>query len=197
VKSRRTRLLIRLRLAPPLSSMWLERVLATVAGTVPTSINDSGTVAGFFVNGEGAHGFVRNSSGTITKFDPPGSAGPTGGTTVTSINASGTTAGYFNNDGGPTHGFVHAANGGFKVFQVGVLDFVFSINNAGATSGGTITLSSNFGFIRTSSGVVTKFVPPTCAIHMDLEAFHINLTEDVVGYCQTSAGVYNGFLRLP
>jgi hypothetical protein len=56
------------------------------------SINLSGSIAGSYVDAEGAqHGFLRNPYGTITSFDPPRG----GQTTATSINDSGVIAGSY------------------------------------------------------------------------------------------------------
>jgi hypothetical protein len=56
------------------------------------SINLGGSIAGSYVDAEGAqHGFVRNPYGTITSFDPPRG----GQTTATSINDSGVIAGSY------------------------------------------------------------------------------------------------------
>ena len=48
----------------------------SLQGTVGTSINDNGDVAGIYLNTNGtatnvAHGFVRTADGTITEFDSP------------------------------------------------------------------------------------------------------------------------------
>jgi hypothetical protein len=56
------------------------------------SINQDGSLAGSYVDTEGAqHGFVRNPYGTITSFDPPRG----GKTTATSINDRGVVAGSY------------------------------------------------------------------------------------------------------
>jgi hypothetical protein len=56
------------------------------------SINLGGSIAGSYVDAEGAqHGFVRNPYGTITSFDPPRGEQ----TTATSINDSGVIAGSY------------------------------------------------------------------------------------------------------
>ena len=42
-------------------------------GTVATSINTAGTIAGFYIDGSNVnHGFVRATNGTITGFEAPG-----------------------------------------------------------------------------------------------------------------------------
>ncbi len=44
-----------------------------ISGTIPTSIDTAGDIAGTYTDTTGArHSFVRTSSGTMTSFDPPG-----------------------------------------------------------------------------------------------------------------------------
>ncbi|HEX4159302.1 MAG TPA: hypothetical protein VHY79_12585, partial [Rhizomicrobium sp.] len=73
--------------------------------TWPASINH-GAIAGSYQVSSGVyHGFVRAANGTVTSFDPTGSAG----THATGINKAGTIAGYYQDSGGVNHGFVMAA----------------------------------------------------------------------------------------
>src|SRR6516165_6436278 len=44
---------------------------AATAGTFPYKINDSGQITGFYIDGSGLHGFLRNTDGTFTNFDDP------------------------------------------------------------------------------------------------------------------------------
>src|SRR5882762_9111267 len=60
--------------------------------TTPTSINAKGAVTGVWFQGGIAHGFVRQSDGTIETFDVPNA---TRGTFPTSINKKGETTGYY------------------------------------------------------------------------------------------------------
>src|SRR6202040_3372930 len=80
-------------------------------GTIPTSINPSGEIAGnyFGPTGPTAHGFVRDKDGTITSFDAPG-AGPNG-TIVASINPSGEITGNFFDVNRTSHGFLRDRDG--------------------------------------------------------------------------------------
>ncbi len=59
------------------------------------------------------HGFVRAADGTITSFDPSGSAG----TFPTGIDHAGAITGYWNDSGGATHGFVRSAKGSIRSFD--------------------------------------------------------------------------------
>jgi hypothetical protein len=87
-------------------------------GIVPSDINQSGTLAGWYAT-TGFHGFVRSSQGQLTSFDPPG-------TIVTqniSINRSGEVIGSYSATssvpGSPAsnHGFLRAGNGSIVSFD--------------------------------------------------------------------------------
>jgi hypothetical protein len=72
------------------------QIAGATNGTYPTSINASGSITGFdyIVLSESSvtkHGFLRTPDGTITTFDPPGSAM----TVPLSINKSGAIVGYY------------------------------------------------------------------------------------------------------
>jgi hypothetical protein len=69
-------------------------------GTKAISINDSGVIAGYYIDPNGDyHGFMVSASGTITTFNAPGDDS---GTIVTSINDNGVIVGY---DGESSPGF--------------------------------------------------------------------------------------------
>ena len=84
---------------------------AMLPATGAFSINDSGDIAGFYVDASGVlHGFVRAASGAITPFDDPG-AGTAGtslfpGTAGLGINDSGDITGTYADAAGVFHGFV-------------------------------------------------------------------------------------------
>jgi hypothetical protein len=69
----------------------------------PNSINDAGVITGNYL-GCGAHGFVRDSGGKITTFDPPRSTR----TFPTSINDAGAITGWFTYAHGWEHGFLRS-----------------------------------------------------------------------------------------
>ena len=82
--------------------------------TYATSINDSGQVAGSYVQemrSRNHHGFVY-SNGTFTTLDVPGATA----ISATSINASGQVTGNYC-DGSGNHGFVYS-NGTFTTLDV-------------------------------------------------------------------------------
>jgi hypothetical protein len=71
--------------------------------TIPTSINDAGDIAGYYLDAT-SHGLVRDAKGTITTFDPPGSIA----TVSSSINNIGEITGYYIDPWGVPHGFVRS-----------------------------------------------------------------------------------------
>ena len=70
--------------------------------TDPQSINKSGQVAGYYIDGsDHYHGFVY-SNGTYSTIDPAGSVF----TDVMSINNAGQVSGYYEDSSGHYHGFL-------------------------------------------------------------------------------------------
>ena len=83
-----------------------------VFGTGGMSINDSGIIAGGYIDVDSlGHGFQRAVNGTITSFDAPGVAtvasGFLAGTAAMAINAAGTIAGTYTDSNSVLHGFVY------------------------------------------------------------------------------------------
>ena len=122
----------------------------STTSTFPTSINNSGQVAGYYYDSSGTHGFVY-SNDTFTTLDVPvATTGPVGtGTSPSSINASGQVTGYYFDNSG-THGFVYS-NGTFTTLDVpGATDtFATSINAGGQVTGNYFDGSNHHGFIAT------------------------------------------------
>jgi len=80
--------------------------------TTPTSINDSGVVAGYDRTGCGtAHGFSRTANGDATAVDPPNSEY----TLVQAVNDKGALTGVYYYGG--YHGFVLSRGGSYKAFD--------------------------------------------------------------------------------
>jgi hypothetical protein len=160
-------------------------------GIEASYINDSGTVAGYFQDNSSGmfHGYDRSPQGTITAFDPPGSAS----TYAFGINTSGEIAGsYRESTNGPLHGFVRSPQGTITVFDPpgSTSTQTFSINAAGAIAG--FWADSNgvtHGFVRSAQGDITSFDPPGGS---DTTAWSINDLGVIAG---TSDNF--GYLRLP
>src|SRR5215469_8831745 len=136
-------------------------------GTVASSINSAGVIAGLYVDqGVVFHGFVRASDGTFTTFDVLGAGtGPGQGTQPNNINARGVIAGVYIDSGNVNHGFVGTPDPGGTITpfdapgagtgpgQGTFVTAVDGLNEAGATVG--YYFDSNnvaHGFVRDTSG---------------------------------------------
>ena len=72
------------------------------ASTYPTGIDNSGQIAGRYVDSGGAiHGFLRDRRGNFTDVDVPGAAG----TALVDVNDRGETVGYYADAEGTLRGF--------------------------------------------------------------------------------------------
>jgi hypothetical protein len=67
-----------------------------------TSINNADTVAGFYSDSAGTHGFTLTSGGTLTTIDDPNAVH---GTEVTGINNKGDVVGFYFDAAFTAHGF--------------------------------------------------------------------------------------------
>ena len=141
-------------------------------GTFATAINDTGWIAGYYVDGNVAcHGFVRSPDGSFSSFDSPPTPSPRIVPTCpqpTSINASGVVTGFYQDPSfgctawpdtaggcGGNHGFLRMPDGTFITF-----DAPPQLSNptgafGGNTNPGTFALSINSagqiaGFYMTS-----------------------------------------------
>jgi len=131
----------------------------------PRGINNSGTIAGYFVRGGSPglrRGFVRSPDGVYTPIDVPGIEGDQ----LTGINNQGQVTGEFSG-----HGFVRNADGTFATFDVpgasathptGINDSgqVVGYYSAGAEMHGFLAAPAGGGtqpVIRTVQGVMSAF----------------------------------------
>ena len=144
---------------------------STNPGTYVISINASGEVAGFYIDGTGAeHGFLRNASGTISTFEAPNAGtGAEQGTIVTGIDAAGDVIGAYTDTSNAIHGFVRSAStgtitaidapgAGTATYQGTYPD---AIDAAGDISG-SFTDSNNVvhGFVLPANGTITTYDAP-------------------------------------
>lgn len=117
--------------------------------TTPTSINDSGAVAGYDASicGIEAHGFSRDASGNMATIDPPESEY----TVVYGVNDKGALAGTYYYGG--YHGFVLTPKGVYKTFDVSGATYGTypqSINANGVVAGGYLDSNDiRHGFVGT------------------------------------------------
>jgi hypothetical protein len=126
--------------------------------TIPTSINDRGTITGRFSEGWGPtfggayHGFVRDTQGNITIFDAPGALD----TEPNSINAQGAITGF---TGGA--GFIRDTAGNITVFNVPTYFLLWtdprSIDAQGIITGDFGNSAGRHGFVRDPQGNITVF----------------------------------------
>ncbi len=135
--------------------------------TIPTVLNDSGSVVGWYLDTVSlSHAFIRDSTGTITSVDFPGTDTETFGF---GINNAGTITGnYISAADSLFHGFVRDSAGTFTAFDAAATAYTTpaSINSSGQVVGTVFTLgsfcrskSSTCAFVRDASGVITVFLP--------------------------------------
>ncbi len=110
--------------APAISSVHAQTItkfdVPGAIATFPTSINPAGVITGsYFDSGSIMHRFVRDASGAITSFDPPGSSFiPTSTiSSPTSINPAGEITGSYTDSSLQERGFVRDASGAFTSFD--------------------------------------------------------------------------------
>lgn len=159
-------------------------------GTTALRINDSGTIAGWYDDGNNvAHGFLRAPDGTITTIDAPGE---TGGTYIDDINAKGATTGAYV-DGSGAHGFMRTPGGKFTTFDIsgGSLIAPDCISDKGWIAGEYQAASAYHGFVRAPDGRITTFDPSNS---IDTQPSGIDSKGVVVGWYADNYG-FHGFLR--
>jgi hypothetical protein len=134
----------------------------SVVETIPTSMNPSGAITGWYFDGNIFHGFLRSRQGAFTILDFPGATGTSGA----SINPAGTITGNYWDASVPAvfHGFVRSPDGVLTSFDpVGSADTEpASINPTGEISGtyyGT-DRGVGHGFLRDRDGAITSFDVP-------------------------------------
>ena len=178
-------------------------------GTVGTSINASGDVAGIYLTMPNvAHGFVRTAGGTITEFDAPDAGtGLNQGTFPISIDAAGDITGFYSDTNVAYRGFVRLGATGT------ITEFDFPGAPTTTKHRGTSPTSINangdivgfyrgtddvlHGFQRTAStGNFTSFdilAAGTAATQGTLP-FSINTSGMITGVYTDSNHVFHGFV---
>ncbi len=179
-------------------------------GTIPTSINANGDVAGVYITtGNVSHGFERKSGGTITPFDVSGAGtSKNQGTFALSIDADGNIAGMYADSNNAYHGFVRSFTTSISEFNVPAAGtsghrgtMPISING-GAITGTYVTGSSGstsvyHGFIRGTGGALTYPVDVPGAGTGDEQGTQpscINSAGDITGTYRDAGGVSHGFI---
>jgi hypothetical protein len=173
-------------------------------GTVATSINDWGAIAGQFQDSSYVfHGFVRYPDGAFTTFDAPGAGtGAFQGTMGEGINPAGEIVGVYIDANNASHGFLRRLDGAITNFDdpdagtgpdQGTVTGEKSINPDGEIDGWfTDQDNVTHGFARAADGSFTTIDPPGAQVTI---AGGINPTGVITGYYADASGVYHGFLR--
>ncbi|MEX3965159.1 hypothetical protein AB4Y42_23565 [Paraburkholderia sp. EG286B] len=171
----------------------------TSYGPVPAAINNAGAVAGYYLDaGFAEHSFLRAPDGTITTFDPPGTACTPGAfcSTAIGITPGGVVMGsYVDLTGG--HGYLRTPDGQFQKFDVPGSNNSTDpqgINAAGSVTGVYTGSGGLFhGFLRQANGIYTTFDPPSSVYTWPTD---ISSSGSIVGYyLEADPGLVIGFLR--
>jgi hypothetical protein len=175
--------------------------------TDPVAINPAGEILGYSVDANGIpHGFLRDTHGTFTSFDVPGTAfytlvfseGPPG----SSLSPVGEATGGYIDTNGLFHGFVRDNLGAITTFDApGGFGFTIplAINPAGEVAG--YFFDANFfthGFFRDANGNVTAFDVPdastACFLGLTM-ATGMNAAGKITGTYYDAQCNPHGFLR--
>ncbi len=191
-----------------------------IQGTTPLSINDSGSVTGYYVDSSGnRHGFIY-SAGNYTSFDVSGATtlnahgGSFSGTIPMSIDSAGDVAGSYTDSSFVRHGFIRSASGVITTFDApgagtsgasGTIGGTLptSIDPTGSTIAGVYDDSSGLGhgFVYylplTDKGSFTSFPPPnmttSTAFPIQGADFSVNASGTVVGFYLDNNEAAHGF----
>jgi hypothetical protein len=174
-------------------------------GPPGSSLNPGRTGTGFYFDPNTiAHGFVSDSSGTITTFDAPGAGTAVGsgqGTYSLAINPAGEVTGYFLDTDFFSHGFFRDSHGTVTEFdppEASTSCFFGLTTPNGINAAGVITgtyedsVCNPHGFLRERNGAITV---------VDIPGFNgtvpqtINNGEDIAGYVFDATGAAHGFVR--
>lgn len=166
--------------------------------TQPTSINDAGTVAGYFGHNAYVRGFLRAPDGTLTTIRIHG--GNDELTEVQGLNNDGSVAGF--NGYGPAvenaRGFLRTSGGLFTLFRVAhnPVTVPTGINSIGTIAGyykEAIDTDRLHGFVRTTDGSVITF-DPSADVKWTFP-LAINKKGVIVGGFEDADFVIHGFIR--
>jgi hypothetical protein len=181
-------------------------------GTIGTSINASGDIAGVYLTAPNvAHGFVRSigtGTPTFATFDAPGAGTSLNqGTFPASINTAGDVAGMYFDAGNAYHGFLRTATGTITVFDVPGAPTVIghrgtlpiSMNAGGEITGFYVDANDvRHGFLRAANGTITAPVNAPGAGTGALEGtipLSIDTAGDITGFYTDANGTFHGFIR--
>lgn len=188
-------------------------VEGTFEGTLPTSINNDGTIAGNYVDSkEVIHGFLRDPAGRFISFDVPGAHFAAGyGTFPTRIDGAGAVTGHYADAHYVMHGFARSPGGEFTTFDAPDADktpgsgngtFPRSINSGGTITGYYIDAKNVVhGFVRGPGGEFNTFDAPgagsVAASGYGTFPNSVNDAGAVTGHFTDAQGATHGFVRSP
>lgn len=162
---------------------------------MPIDINNRGQIAGILTDPVSGitHGFLRETSGKVSIFDPPTSFQ----TSVDDINDAGIIVGsYFNSTDSKRYGFKRLSNGTIISFPHDLCEFnyVRGVNNKGQVTGCCIQLAGpQHGYIMQPNGTITIFDPPAS---VSTDPWTINDNGVIAGMYQTRDREHgHGFIR--
>jgi hypothetical protein len=163
--------------------------------TTLTSINNADTVAGFYSDNAGIHGFTLTSGAVLTTIDDPNAVH---GTEVTGINNRGDVVGFYYDSAFTAHGF-SLINGTYSTIDYsgagtgpGAGTFTQGINDADKIVGGVIGgTSGGIGFTYDGTNFTSFTVPGSTSTF----GAGINDAGALVGHFRDSAGLH-GFVDM-
>jgi uncharacterized membrane protein len=168
-------------------------------GTYPMTINNSMTVAGYYlVSPTEAHGFVRSADGSITTFIVPGSLW----TEPESINDKGDIAGFYELADGAPRGFERLADGRVEISESagppdGPEAQPIGITAFNVIAGNYPQSATTFaGFTRFPEGNFSTFAYGEEADYPTVVT-GLNRSGTVVGYVSHGGGAESAFYRHP
>src|SRR2546429_583704 len=177
--------------------------------TIAQAINPVGQIVGYYLDGSGIHGFLRQPSGAITSFNVSRDGFQLGtfatfgvipemgieSTQAQAINSTGQITGSYN-AGNASVGFLRQPNGTIITFNPpgssGTI--ATAINSTGQITGSYYDGSVSHGFLRQPGGSIITFDP---AGSSNTQAKGINSTCQIAGYYLGADSTYHGFLRQP
>jgi hypothetical protein len=160
--------------------------------TIPTSINLSGTVTGYF-NSEAETGFVRDPSGTITIFGQPYQNHHGLTTYPTAINSAGTIVGTWKETDGMPHSFMRDSNGTVTLLYPCHMSGATGINEEGAIVGVCLNPSGP-SYVLYPDGKFHTFEVKGAGV---TSVVGINVAHVVTGSYTDADGKHHGFVGWP
>jgi hypothetical protein len=178
----------------------------TSAVTTVSSLNNPGTVIGYYTDSNGAsHGWIRSASGSFSPISHPlAGSGNQQGTLPFGINDSGTVVGGYIGANNTFHGFIDK-HGTFTTVDApqagtgpGQGTYLSAENDPGVITGAYIDASGIYHGFTDANGVFSSFEAPGSISPGEggTSSSGISDTRTLVGYYGSAAGsVYQGWLE--